>query len=94
MHPRVGEYCFCPYRACFSYDKKNPGRCPGLLAVLSPLCYESVSFVAERALQAADVTFSLPPLEGTTGRVNISMADFRPRHIPRGACVRHRRRHR
>ena len=21
-----------PYRARFSYDKKNPGRCPGLLA--------------------------------------------------------------
>jgi len=25
---------------------------PGLAAVLSPLCYESVSFVAERAFQA------------------------------------------
>ena len=50
-----------PYKARFSYDKKNPGRCHGLLAVLSPLCYESVSFVAERALQAVDDFFSTAP---------------------------------
>ena len=29
MHPGVGEDCFCPYRECFSYDKRTQGDALG-----------------------------------------------------------------